>query len=69
MNTPRLVYMANQIAAAFAPGGDAAAVTATEDHLRKFWDKRMKRAITEHLANGGEGLGDIARSAVGQLTA
>ena len=65
MDTGRLVYMANQIAAAFARDGDA--VAATEDHLRKFWDKRMKQAIAEHVSTGGEGLGAVALQAVERL--
>jgi formate dehydrogenase subunit delta len=63
----RLVYMANQIAGAFGHQEPDEAVAATCDHIRRFWDPRMRRLIAEHLASGGEGLGDIARGAVEQL--
>jgi formate dehydrogenase subunit delta len=63
----KLVYMANQIAKFFAPQGDADAIAGTADHLRKFWDPRMRSLILEHLAAGGAGLDPIARAAVEQL--
>lgn len=40
-----LVYMANQIARNFAVRGDDAAVAATADHIKLFWDPRMIAAI------------------------
>lgn len=42
----RLVYMANQIARNFAAQGEEAAVAATANHIRLFWDPRMKKAIS-----------------------
>lgn len=63
----RLVYMANQIAGAFQHQEPDQAVAATCDHLRRYWDPRMRRLIAEHRAGGGEGLGDIARRAVERL--
>lgn len=63
----RLVYMANQIAGAFRHQEPDDAVAATYDHIWHFWDPRMRRLICEHLAGGGEGLGDIARQAVERL--
>jgi formate dehydrogenase subunit delta len=67
MDVARLVYMANQIGRAFHAEGEAAAIAATADHLRKFWDPRMRRQIADHLAAGGEGLDPAARAAVAQL--
>jgi formate dehydrogenase subunit delta len=66
-NTPKLVAMANQIAAFFAtqPHADPAAEVAA--HLRAYWDPRMREAIAAHLAAGGEGLSPLAREAVGRL--
>lgn len=63
----RLVYMANQIANAFKHQEPENAAAATYDHIWHFWDPRMRRLIIEHLAGGGEGLGDIARAAVARL--
>jgi len=60
----RLVYMANQIATFFSAWPHDQAVAATADHLRKFWDPRMRRQILEHFqSTGGEGLSVIALAA------
>ena len=61
----QLIYMANQIARNLAAQGEAVAVAQTAQHIRDFWDPRMKAAI---LANG-EGLEPLARAAVEQLRA
>lgn len=37
-----LIYMAGQILRNFAAGGDDAAVAAAAEHLRLYWDPRMK---------------------------
>ena len=67
MDPHRLVYMANQIGAFFASQDPATAVAGIEDHLRKFWDPRMRREILAHLAAGGEGLEGAVREAVQRL--
>ncbi len=43
MSPERLAYMANQIGKFFAHRPHGVAVAATEEHLRKFWDPRMRR--------------------------
>lgn len=63
----RLVMMANQIAGFFAHGGEAKAVPAIADHLKKFWDPRMRIAIIAHVAAGGAGLAPFALKAVQSL--
>ena len=45
MDITRLAYMADQIARNFAVQGEEAAVAATAQHIRDFWDPRMKAAI------------------------
>ena len=60
----KLVYMVNQIGRFFASQGGEAAVTGTADHIRNFWDPRMRAAILAHLAAGGDGLDATARRAV-----
>ena len=67
MDVRRLTAMANQIGAFFRAQGEVAAVAGVEDHLRKFWDPRMRREIVDHLQTGGEGLTPIARAAVARL--
>ncbi len=64
----KLVYMANQIATAFAQLPHAEAVDSTRTHIRKFWDPRMRAKIAEHLAAGGEGLSSVALEALEGLT-
>jgi formate dehydrogenase subunit delta len=64
MDAARLIYMANQIARNFAAQGEVAAIAATAQHIRDFWDPRMKAAI---LAADHSGLEPIARIALAQL--
>jgi formate dehydrogenase subunit delta len=64
----KLVYMANQISKFFASQGQEQAVAGTADHIKKFWDPRMRAAIFAHLKAGGDGLDPIARAALEQLT-
>jgi formate dehydrogenase subunit delta len=63
----RLVYMANQIGKFFVTQGESEAVAGTVDHIRKFWDPRMRAMILDHAAKGGEGLDPVTRKAVDQL--
>jgi len=45
MDIQRLAYMANQIARNLAAQGEEAATTQTAQHIRDFWDPRMRGAI------------------------
>jgi len=63
----KLVYMANQISKFFRNQGEDAAIKGTAEHLKKFWDPRMRAAILRHLSDGGEGLEPVARRAVERL--
>ncbi len=68
MHIERLVKMANDIGAFFQAEPDRAiAVHGVVDHLRKFWDPRMRKQIIEYYREGGAGLSDIAGKAVKQL--
>jgi formate dehydrogenase subunit delta len=62
----KLVYMANQIGKFFVSQGTDEAVPAIADHLRKFWDSRMRAAIVAHLEAGGAGRPSV-REAVDRL--
>jgi formate dehydrogenase subunit delta len=64
MDIAKLRMMANQIARNFAVQGEAVAVASTVQHIRDFWDPRMKAAI---LADDRDALDPIARAAVDQL--
>ncbi|MEG6509051.1 formate dehydrogenase subunit delta [Methyloligella sp. 2.7D] len=63
-NVDRLVYMVNQIGDFFKyqPHEDAAEGIA--NHIKKFWDPRMRKQILEHLEAGGEGLEGPSRKAI-----
>jgi len=67
MDSRRLTAMANQIGAFFRLQGEDAAIAGIEDHLRKYWDPRMRGQIVAHLRAGGEGLDPAVRSAVARL--
>jgi formate dehydrogenase subunit delta len=68
MNTDRLVTMANDIAAFFAADPDAeAAAEQVANHLRKFWEPRMREAIRRVAQEGGAGLSTLALSGVRRL--
>ncbi len=64
MQAERLVMMVNQIAGFFAREGPETGAAKTANHLVKFWDPRMRRAIIAHLEVGGEGLQPLSRAAV-----
>lgn len=64
MSPDKLVRMANQIALFFAAQGNDHAPAAVADHLRQFWDPRMRNAILDFTAGGGAGLDPVAARAV-----
>ena len=66
-STDKLVYMANQIGKFFASQGADQAPAAISEHLRKFWDPRMRAGIIAHLEAGGAGLEPLVRQAVERL--
>jgi formate dehydrogenase subunit delta len=69
MSPDRLVYMANQIGSFFVTQRGQDPVAGIEDHLRKFWDPSMRRAIAAHADQGGAGLDPIVLRAVQAMRA
>ena len=65
----KLIYMANQIGKFFASQGPDRAVAGTAEHIKKFWDPRMRAAIFAHLKEGGAGLAPNVRAALEKLQA
>jgi formate dehydrogenase subunit delta len=49
MSHDKLAYMANQIGKFFAHEKEDQAVAAINDHIRKFWDPRMRKQILDEL--------------------
>lgn len=63
----KLVMMANQIAKFFETHGEARAVPQIAQHIKDFWDPRMRRGIQEHIEKGGAGLDPLALAALKTL--
>ena len=64
MDLARLTQMANQIARNFAVQGEEAAIAATCNHIKKYWDPRMRRQVID---GDRAGFDPIAKAAVEQL--
>ena len=68
MNVDGLIKMANEIAAFFDAETDRELAAANmANHLRRYWEPRMRRQIIEHYRHNGGGLVDLARSGVALL--
>jgi formate dehydrogenase subunit delta len=65
----KLIYMANQIGKFFKSQGDEKAVAGVYEHIKKFWDPRMRSKIFAHLDGGGAGLDPHVKSALEKLKA
>jgi formate dehydrogenase subunit delta len=67
MSPEKLVHMANQIATFFRtqPGTDQADRVA--QHLRDYWDPRMRAQILQIAESGESGLSPLAADAVQRL--
>lgn len=63
----KLVRMANQIGRFFGTQPGETASREIANHLRRFWDPRMRTAILAHLDAGGADLDPLVRDAVEQL--
>ncbi len=64
MNQDHLISMADQIARNFAVQGEEKSIAATAQHIRDFWDPRMKAAI---LAADRSAFSPIVSAAVDRL--
>jgi formate dehydrogenase subunit delta len=69
MSPDRLILMANQIGKFFQSQGHGKAVPGIADHIKKFWDPRMRSAILAHLDSGGAGLDPDVLKAIEALKA
>ena len=63
----KLVDMANQIGKFFQNQGRDKAVPGVAEHIKKFWDPRMRNAIFAHLDAGGAGIDPFVREAIERL--
>lgn len=69
MDIERLRYMAEQIAREFAAQGDEQeAIEATANHIRLFWDPRMKaQLLGEAKGTGRAALSPVVAQALDRL--
>ncbi|WP_246771011.1 formate dehydrogenase subunit delta [Taklimakanibacter albus] len=59
--------MANQIATAFAAYPEEQAVKETANHIKSFWDPRMRKQLAEVMAKEASALNPVAFAAGKQL--
>ena len=64
MDAHHLVAMVNEISAFFVGEDPANAAANVANHLRRYWDPRMRKQILAHVGAGGEGLCEAARAGV-----
>ena len=57
---PPHVRLVNEVAEQFGHQPLEVGAAAVAAHLRDFWEPRMKKALLEHVAEGGEGLDPVA---------
>ncbi len=68
MDNSNLIKMANDIGAFFKSEPDRIlAIEGVEQHLRNFWEPRMRQQIRAYLNEGGTELMDIVAEAVKKL--
>jgi formate dehydrogenase subunit delta len=67
MQPDRLVYMANQIGKFFQYQREDEVVPGIANHIKKFWDPRMRTAIFAYIDQGGDGLDPPVKEAILQL--
>lgn len=69
MDNSNLIKMANNIGSFFKSEPDRElAIQGVEQHIKNFWEPRMRKQITEYLDNGGNELMDIVAEAVKKLS-
>ena len=59
--------MANQIATAFQAYPEEQAIKETANHIKSFWDPRMRKQLAELIARDAGALNPIALAAGKQL--
>lgn len=65
MHIDSLIRMANQIGAFFEAMPDRPeALEGIAQHLKKFWDPRMRRALLAHVDGGGAELNGMVTEAI-----
>lgn len=69
MNNEHMVHNANGIALYFAAYPREEAIVGVTDHIKKYWERRMRDQIIAYVAQGGAGLHELVLEAVKRLPA
>ena len=69
MHIDLLISMANQISDFFHGASPESAPRDVANHLKRYWDPRMRTQIIQYEERHGSGLSDIALGSVAQLKA
>jgi formate dehydrogenase subunit delta len=67
LNAPAEIRMINSIAAHFGYLQTEQAATAVADHIKRFWDPRMKQRLLLLIASDTSDLDPVAQDAAGLL--
>jgi formate dehydrogenase subunit delta len=67
MKPEHMVHMANQIAGFFAAYPREQAIEGIADHLKKFWEPRMRKELFDYVDKGGTGLEELVLASVKKL--
>lgn len=62
-----MVHNANQIALFFASYPHDEAVAGVTNHIKSFWERRMREQINQYIAQGGGGLHELVLEAMKRL--
>lgn len=59
-----MIRMANQIAAYFEAYPRIEALEGIANHIRNFWNPRMRKQLVEYIDGGAEGLSPLVTAAI-----
>ena len=68
MENRDMIRMVNQIAAFFEAYPRADALKGIANHVRKFWDPRMRKQLTEYIDGGGKDISPLVIAALSRKT-
>ncbi len=60
MDDRDLIRMINQIADFYRPYPNDEAVAGVAEHIKSFWEPRMRKALSQIIATGGAGLSELS---------
>ncbi len=59
-----MIRMANQIAAYFEAYSRTEALDGIANHIKNFWNPRMRKQLVEYIDGGAEGLSPLVTAAI-----